>query len=286
MSSIWDSLISQFSTTLSIETSTPVDSISSVETDAHPFRLRTPRGTLKARHVIHATNAFAGHLVPGLRDKMTGLRAHMSAQRPGTTFKSGSKGERSWSIMYGSGFDYMTQRPEPAGDLMIGGGFFRSIKQGLDQMGVWDDSEMDALTATHLNGILPTVFAPHWGPDAPAGRLKKMWSGTISFTADSIPFVGRLDPRLTGRRVKTAPSKQQPEPGEWISAGYHGDGMIYAWLCGTALGLMLADSEDESVPERPGQPGGRVDDWLPKELRISYDRVQKISLADLASELE
>ncbi|KAK0653383.1 hypothetical protein DIS24_g6135 [Lasiodiplodia hormozganensis] len=295
VASVWKSLLTQFPTVLSIETGTPVESISSAESDAHPFLLQTPRGIVRARHVVHATNAFASHLIPGLRNKMTGLRAHMSAQRPGQSFKSDPKGGRSWSIMYGSGFDYMTQRPaapdsKTGGHLMIGGGFFRSIKQGLDQMGVWDDSKLDALTATHLNGILPTVFSPqHWGADAPAGRLKQMWSGTICFTADSVPFVGRVDPRLTGRKVKPAAvqSEQQPQPGEWIAAGYHGDGMIYAWLCGSAVGLMLAGSdEDENVPERPGLPGGRVDGWLPEELRISYDRVRKLTLADLADELE
>ncbi|GME37126.1 putative FAD dependent oxidoreductase protein [Neofusicoccum parvum] len=290
VSSVWKSLLTQFPSILSIETTTPVKSISSTDSDLYPFQLHTPRGILKSRHVVHATNAFTGHLIPGLREKMTGLRAHMSAQRPGSSFKSDSKGERSWSIMYGSGFDYITQRPSPSsgsgGDIMIGGGFFRSEKQGLDQMGVWDDSKIDVLTATHLNGILPTVFSPHWGADASEGRLKNMWTGTICFTADSVPFVGRLDPRLTGRRINALSSKQQPAPGEWISAGYHGDGMIYAWLCGTALGLMLANSDDEDVPERPGQPGGRVEEWLPEELRISYDRVRNVSLADLASELE
>lgn len=283
VSSIWKSLLAQFPN-LSLETTTPVESISSIESDSHPFEIHTPRGVLKCRHVVHATNAFSGHLIPGLREKMTGLRAHMSAQRPGATFQSDTNGARSWSIMYGSGFDYMTQRP--TGDLMIGGGFFRSMKQGLDQMGVWDDSKLDALTATHLNGILPTVFSPHWGADAPEGRLKQMWSGTICFTADSLPFVGRLDPRLTGRPAITSSSKKHPEPGEWISAGYHGDGMIYAWLCGAAVGLMLANSDEEDVPEQPGLPGGRLEEWLPREVRITYSRVQDISLVDLASELE
>ncbi|KAH7036317.1 FAD dependent oxidoreductase-domain-containing protein [Macrophomina phaseolina] len=300
VASIWRSLLSQFPTALSIETTTPVQSISSAseDSDPYPFHLHTPRGTLRARQVVHATNAFAGHLVPGLRAKMTGLRAHMSAQRPGAAFPSDARGERSWSIMYGAGFDYMTQRPSSpspqssllSGDLMLGGGFFRSPEQGLDQMGVWDDSQTDALTATHLNGILPAVFgAQNWGVDAPEGRLVKMWSGTICFTADAVPFVGKLDPRLTGRAAPSSSKQKQqpgPEPGEWIAAGYHGDGMIYAWLCGTAVGLMLAGSEEEDVPERPGQPGGRVAEWLPRELRVTYERVRKISLADLAGELE
>ncbi|OJD31293.1 fad dependent oxidoreductase [Diplodia corticola] len=346
VASVWHSLLTQFPSTLSIETSTPVERIASAASDNHhhhPFLCHTPRGVVRARHVVHATNAFASHLVPGLRTKMTGLRAHMSAQRPGTAFVSDPAGARSWGIMYGAGFDYVTQRPAAAaatttttttkaagpgtspsddlgqpsdggaeggearaggeeggggGDILLGGGFLRSLKQGLDQTAVWDDSRLDALTATHLNGVLPAVFGPrHWGPDAPGGRLKSMWSGTICFTADAVPFVGRVDPRLTGRSVgvgKADAAERREgvveagvEPGEWIAAGYHGDGMIYAWLCGTAVGLMLAGSEDdEGLPDRPGLPGGKVDAWLPRELRISYDRVKGLSLADLADEME
>ncbi|KAK8223658.1 FAD dependent oxidoreductase-domain-containing protein [Phyllosticta capitalensis] len=281
VTSIWKDLTQQFPSSISIETNTPVDSLEVDETTARPFKVQTPRGDLRCRHVVHANNAFASHLIPGLKGKMTGLRAHMTAQRPGLHFED-CQGNRSWSIIYGSGFDYMTQRPSSgagAGDLMIGGGFFRSPKAGLDQFGVWDDSKLEPMTSTHLNGILPTVFGLNWGPDSPEGRLKQMWSGTICYTADILPYCGKLDPRLTSRKTK------QQDAGEWISAGYHGDGMVHAWLCGTAVGLMMSGSEEEQLEERPGIPAGPLAEWFPPEMRITNKRIQRANLADIADEI-
>ncbi|KAK7521367.1 FAD dependent oxidoreductase-domain-containing protein [Phyllosticta citriasiana] len=281
VTSIWNDLTKRFPSTLSIETDTPVESIDVDEANSHPFKVHTPRGELRCRHVVHANNAFASHLIPGLKSKMTGLRAHMSAQRPGIEFED-CKGDRSWSFIYNTGFDYITQRPsseaEP-GDLMIGGGFFRSPKAGLDQFGIWDDSKIEPMTMTHLNGILPTVFGAHWGPDAREGRLKQIWSGIICYTADILPYVGKLDHRLTSRKTK------QKDAAEWISAGYHGDGMVQAWLCGTALGLMMSDSENEVLEERPGIPGGTLAEWFPHEMLITYKRIQRANLADIADEI-
>ncbi|KAK7539771.1 FAD dependent oxidoreductase-domain-containing protein [Phyllosticta citribraziliensis] len=281
VTSIWNDLTTRFPTSLSIETNTPVESIDVDKANANPFRVLTPRGELRCRHVVHANNAFASHLIPGLKSKMTGLRAHMSAQRPGTEFED-CEGNRSWSIIYNNGFDYMTQRPSSEagpGDLMIGGGFFRSPKAGLDQFGIWDDRKLEPMTSTHLNGILPTVFGAHWGPDAREARLKQIWSGIICYTADILPYVGKLDPRLTSRKTK------QKDAAEWISAGYHGDGMVQAWLCGTALGLMMSDSENEVLEERPGIPGGLLAEWFPPEMRITYKRIKRANLADIADEI-
>jgi hypothetical protein len=33
-------------------------------------------------------------------------------------------------------------------------------------------------------------------------------------------------------------------PAEWISAGYNGEGMVNAWMCWVALGLMVLGRED------------------------------------------
>ena len=45
---------------------------------------------------------------------------------------------------------------------MIGGGFMRSLKQGIDQVGVYDDgAALDGLTVAHIAGIFPSIFHPH-----------------------------------------------------------------------------------------------------------------------------
>jgi glycine/D-amino acid oxidase-like deaminating enzyme len=263
-----------------------VESVS-VSTDGpagFPYALKTNRGTLFVRHVVHATNAFASNLVPGLRRCIVGGRAHMSAQQPGYDFPN-SGGMRSWSIIYGDAFDYVSQRPsapeEPQGDLMIGGGFMRSSKQGVDHVGLYDDgAALDALTISHLVGIVPAIFYPRWGHGA---AMKQAWSGIIGLTGDSLPFVGRLPTTMTHRDTKKKSNSAGTDGhGEWIAAGFSGEGMTWAWLCGAAVGIMIAGSEEEELPAEPGRPGGRLVDWLPHELLVSNKRIRSADVSHLA----
>lgn len=282
MTAIWSDLLNRYSKSLSIETSTTVLDVelgSSVSgSGSYPYLVKTSRGIIQARHVVHATNAFSTQLVPGLRGKMTSLLAHMSAQRPGKEFPD-VNGSRSWSVMFGHGFDYITQRPTVngvPGEIMLGGGFSQSEKQGVDQIGIFDDSKLNTLTVAHLDGIMPTIFSPNWGDDAVGGRMKRVWSGVVAISADFRPFVGRLDHRLTGRKVDESRS------GEWIAAGYTGDGMVWAWLCGTALGVMITGKQDEKLPPAYGRPGGTLAEWFPEDLYATPQRVNRMDVADLA----
>ncbi|CRK17779.1 hypothetical protein BN1708_003057 [Verticillium longisporum] len=282
--SIWKRLLDDFPEQLFVETMTPVEAISTSpdELADFPYIVHTPRGTVHVRHVVHATNAFASHLVPGLRSKITGVRAHMSSQRPGDLFPN-CQGQRSWGVIYGGAFDYVTQRPsspdEPQGDLMLGGGFSRSLKQGVDQVGLYDDgARIDALTVSHISGIFPAVFSPKWGEGA---SVENAWSGILGMTGDFLPFVGRLHSGLTGRKV--ASKKVRGLHGEWIAAGFSGEGMVWAWLSGTALGIMVDGCEEEELAAAPGRPKGKTVEWLPRELMVSSARMRSADISNLAS---
>jgi glycine/D-amino acid oxidase-like deaminating enzyme len=287
VTSVWRSLLSRHEKFLSLETGTPVSDITNDGPQDFPFILHTPRGSICTAHVVHATNAFSSQLIPGLRGKMTGLCATMSAHEARPAFPE-TGGEHSWSFIYAGGFDYMTQRPGTHGDLMLGGGFIQSANNGLDCVANWKDDQVDPLSESHLRGIIPTVFASKNKKDADISSLKKIWSGTICVTGDLLPFVGKVDPKLTGRKVPK-PSKTSsitPEaPAEWISAGYMGDGMVWAWLSGVGLALSILGLEDEDIPARPGIPGGFLKSWFPKSLKINYKRIQRCDIKDIADRL-
>ncbi|UKZ56100.1 hypothetical protein TrVGV298_009928 [Trichoderma virens] len=199
VTSTWNDLITRFPN-LTVSTHTPVSSITTNhDSSSFPYTVHSSRGSIRTRHVLHATNAYTGHLVPALRDCLTGVIGHMTAQQPGAGFAPVCHGGRSWSVIYGNGFDYVTQRPDgndgAPGPLMIGGGLFRSKDEGLDQIGVWDDSKVDTFPLMHLRGSMATVFEPKWGA---GGELKGAWSGIMGFTGDTLPFVGSLSPATGG----------------------------------------------------------------------------------------
>ncbi|OLN86622.1 putative oxidoreductase OrdL 1 [Colletotrichum chlorophyti] len=289
---LWRELLDDHGERLSLETGTGVEGIE--EGEGGGFVVSTGRGKVKARHVVHATNAHASQFLPGLRGKMAGVKAHMTAQRPGDGF-AWRDGKRSWSILYEGGglFDYVSQRPN--GDVMLGGGFGRSSGQGADMVGVYDDGCTEALTVTHVAGVMQAVFGEAW-----EGHVTRVWSGILGVTGDMAPFVGRVPGSVSGRGAKEVKRKavkgkrvddddedrwEGAAAGEWISAGYCGDGMVWAWLCGTALGIMISGKEDVALAKDAGFPGGRLEEWFPKEILITEARVSKADMSNLVDEL-
>ena len=205
-------------------------------------------------------------------------------------------GQRSY-VFYpgGLGYDYLTQLPTGEHELMFGGGWAAAaLASALADLGRADDASFSVSGAAHLAGALPLYFARDaWGREKapeddgadgvrwPEGRTKSVWGGILGISADGLPWVGRLPHKLAGRApppassAPRAPCKETGEvrattaaPGEWISAGYTGEGMVHAWMSGKALANMVLDKEDA------------IQDWFPETLRITEARWKKASLED------
>ncbi|EUC62441.1 FAD-dependent oxidoreductase, putative [Rhizoctonia solani AG-3 Rhs1AP] len=252
-------------------------------TSAEPFyTLQTEKGQITTSHIIHATNAHVGHLVPGLRAKVFPLRQTMTAQShrslaqaPGS---SAQPGGRSFSLMYSEGFDYLTQRPD--GTVMLGGGFAQSPQQGMAEVGISTDDSYDPTGAAHVCGALDVMFKdPEHPPstnDANAeNRVKSIWSGSLGISADALPWVGRLPTRLTGRKAPPADTQSKiASPGEWVSAGYSGEGMVNAALCAKALAMMIIKPNEDNVSS-----------WFPEQMRVTEKRCKKADPSALLQNL-
>lgn len=232
----------------------------------------------------------------------------MSAQRPGLSLhQTTQSGWRSF-VFYrgGSGYDYLTQLPTGEHELMFGGGWAQATSDSLPDVGIADDSETSFEAQAHLAGALPQYFGLcNWGKEAISvpgdsdkgevlwaeGRTKAQWSGILGISVDLLPWVGRLTPKISGRTQPRQPAgsadsassssnedrdkdkdKEAPgtaAPGEWLSAGYTGEGMVHAWMSGKALAYMVLDRETE------------IQSWFPDILRVTEKRWKKASLDDL-----
>ncbi len=222
----------------------------------------------------------------------------MSAQRPGTGLSTSAHppGDRAHVFYYAPpGYDYLTQLPKHSGEaeLLFGGGAVQGGRIILSELGVSDDSAYNMAIASHIQGALPEYFGrANWGaegvPPAAAGeadflfpspwasgRVKALWTGILGISADLQPWVGRVPSAVSGRALP-APEKNDAvrslaAPGEWVSAGYSGEGMVHAWLCAHALALMLLGLE-----EKQGVPT-----WFPDEYRLTEKRLKRATLERL-----
>lgn len=270
---------------------TPCTSISGPESAEGLYSLETPKGTIQTPHVVHATNAWASHLIPGMREKIIPARGVMTAQGPRPGLGEGSKKKRptAWTgqrsfVFYPSNsfdvYDYLTQQPaadsavsiypKSAGELMFGGGFGRD-NGFLTEVGNVDDRGWNSRTASYLQGALSDYFKVD--DNDSKEEVKATWGGILGISVDQQPWVGRIPATITSRGsvFGGAPTATNlAAPGEWMAAGYTGEGMVHAWQSGKALAYMVLGIDE-----------GGILDWLPEVFRISEERWKEVEIEDL-----
>ncbi|OPB40762.1 FAD dependent oxidoreductase [Trichoderma guizhouense] len=254
---IFSSLLEKHHDRFSVEQHTPATSITRVQSNEYPYLINTPRGYIKAKHVVHCTEGHVGHLLPRLRGLVFPRRGQMTVQAPGPEFPA-LDGRRSWSFYFENGFDYLSQNAR-TGDVFLGGGDIGEDAY-VSQLGESSDENENVVAKAHLVGILPSILkkAPSSGGHNPRGlEVKSSWTGIMCTPLDGLPLVGKLPQEALDR-----PSGSH-SAAEWISAGYNGYGMVNAWLCGRATAEMILKRD--------------VSSWFPEQYLITTDRVEDLN---------
>lgn len=76
--------------------------------------------------------------------------------------------------------------------------------------------------------------------------MKAAWTGIMGLSADGQPWVGRV-PRAVSQRAEPSAggaTTALASNGEWIAAGFTGEGMTHAWLSGVALARMMLSAQE------------------------------------------
>jgi gamma-glutamylputrescine oxidase len=164
------------------------------------IEVETPRGRVRARHVVLACNARTGRLWHRLRKIITPLRGQMLSSRPmRPIFRIGLAVD--WGAVY--------WRQTTDGVIVLGG------YRGLDP--VAETSAREALNPRIQSAL--SCFLPESFPGFPAVAVCQRWSGIMDQTADGKPIIGRWP----------------DTPNIWIIAGFGGHGLPPALGVGEAL---------------------------------------------------
>ncbi|KAI1073219.1 hypothetical protein LB507_010863 [Fusarium sp. FIESC RH6] len=251
LTAVLASLRMGFADRFALETNTPVTSVRAAE---DVYIVNTPRGSIRAKHVIHCTNGYSAHLIPGLIGSLYPLRGTMSTQKLGPGFPHAGD-TMSWSQESHGTYDgktghvhlglYYAQQNAKTGVMFLGG-----ESQSLRTLLSSDDSSVADDARATLTSAAPKI----WKDAAPARPLE-VWSGIMGFTADGMPIVGKLPRSLTGRLGS----------GEWIAAGFNGHGMDKCWLSGEAIARMVLGERDVAgFPKAYLVTDERVKTWSPE----------------------
>ncbi|KAF8182953.1 FAD dependent oxidoreductase [Pholiota molesta] len=243
-------------------THTPCTTITSTSTG---YVVHTPRGEVRTAHVIHATNAWSSHLLPGMRGKIIPTRTSMTAQRPGKGLSKSWAGNRAF-VFY--------PIENTSNEAHLGGALERFFAAHWGAEAEDEDKDNNSpsdQTSDGRTGDLYEEREPKWGK----GRVRAAWSGLLGMSADLQPWVGRV-PYAASRRKEPAAAtvdRGLAPPGEWICAGYTGEGMVHAWLSGKALARMVLD-----LPEKLGRSEEAL--RLPQPFLITAKRLREARYED------
>lgn len=234
---------------LNLQTETPAVRVLKIEDTTGEYLVQTLRGEIRAQKVILASNGYTAQLCPELQGVIVPLRGHMTAQRPGSNLpKDGLS--RTYSFIYDDGYEYMIPRPQGskfAGDIMIGGGTTKAPEEGLREFGETDDTTTVPVVRKYLEECTKDYFGSNWGKDHPEGRIRRVWTGIMGYSADGFPLVGQV------------PGKN----GLYISASFQGSGMVLCFLAARAL-VSMVNHDDEA----------KLNQWFPKAFRMAPERTK------------
>lgn len=250
---IWEILLDEFPSQISLETNTPATQVlyEPESSTSHPYLLETPRGIIRARHVVYCTNGYSGHILPKLRGIIWPCRETVTVRDLGK-YSAHIRGDKeSWSIVQKGTVDddsktmestllYIQQNAQ-SGYWFIGGGL-NNLEETLSA----DDRDVDLRSADYLDRRLREFLGASDAED----KMISSWTGVQGMTSDHTPIVGRLPEALTGRKGEN----------EWIAAGYNGGGMCICWLAGLTVAKMI--TEDGAVPN-----------WFPETMLLTKERL-------------
>jgi glycine/D-amino acid oxidase-like deaminating enzyme len=168
--------------------------------------LETTAGSLSAKKVLVATNAWIGELLPAFARLVVPVRGQMLSYAPvPSVFTTGMAASLS------STGDYWQQRPD--GTILLGG--CRTAAENSDEGMTESIPSQEVQTA--LEHVLPRLF-PHLN----TLQVQQRWAGIMAFTPDLLPI-----------------ADQAPDlPGCWGVGGFCGHGMPF----GIRVSQLLAEA--------------------------------------------
>lgn len=219
---------------INVQANTPVKEIITLEDGT--FLVKTPRGEVKAKKVVLATNGYTAALSSKFEDKIVPIKASCSQIVPIDEGKRAPNLMNSCSVVREKGaFDYLINRAD--GSCIVGGGmqFYTGDKDAwYDTV---DDStlfypESNPLKTWYDTFMQKTFFS--W--ENVTTKVAYLWSGITGYTADGLPYTGEIP----------------GEPNKYVTAGFNGHGMPRIMLCSKAISECLLEGktiQETAIPK-------------------------------------
>ena len=156
-----------------LQTMTPVTSLSEKPLADGRWLIETPRGLIKAKKVLLATNAYTADIAPQFKNHIVPVRGICSriAVPEG---EAKSYLSQTYSIRHGpSMYDYLIPRPD--GSIIVGGAKPNFWSDSSHWYNVKDDSQLIEPAKAYFDGLMQRTFI---GWENSGAYTDKVWTGS------------------------------------------------------------------------------------------------------------
>ncbi|KKY24394.1 putative fad dependent oxidoreductase superfamily [Phaeomoniella chlamydospora] len=207
---------------LNLQTHTLVTSISEAQDANKTWTINSERGSIKAKTVIFASNAYTSALLAEYKNKIVPVRGFCSR-----IVTPGPNPPPHLSCTYTLRFndweyDYLIPRPD--GSIIVGG----ARKNYLQTLSNWYDNVNDSTVPPSVNQYFDGYMQRHFhGWETSGAYTDRVWSGIMGYSTDYLPHIGAV------------PHK----PNQFILAGFTGHGMPEIFLSAKGIAQMVRDGK-------------------------------------------
>ncbi|KIY52156.1 DAO-domain-containing protein [Fistulina hepatica ATCC 64428] len=246
---------------LHLQTWIPVLSVT--PTNGGAWSVETERGSIIAPTIVHATNAYAGALLPDMAHMVTPTPHMCNRVIPPRAWSGGNALQNSYGVLVPGGALYSINPTQGGQGIVLFGG----SNPAQHKLHEYVDAHPGSRTDDGLANFAPVTQAVEdfiksdfegWDTDyAPGEGPDYAWSGIIGMSADGVPFVGAVPGR----------------PGQWICAGHSGHGMARCFTFAPGLVRLLQGGTwaDTSLPDVYELTPERVEALRPKKKSTGID---------------
>merc|ERR1712093_275288 len=207
---------------VNLQTHTPVQEVASSQDSGGYWKVTTPRGLIKAKTIIYASNAYTSNILPQYKDKIVPVRGICcritTAKKPAPhLLNSYMLRHSTWEQ------DYLIPRTD--GSVIVGGGggtYYPILESWYDNV---DDSTLIESAKKYFDGYMQRTFS---GWEDSGAAVDKIWTGIMGYSADGLPHIG------------VVPGK----PNQFILAGFTGHGMPQIFLSARGIASMAVEGKD------------------------------------------
>ncbi|KAJ5784051.1 uncharacterized protein N7518_009728 [Penicillium psychrosexuale] len=217
---------------VNLQTHTPVSGItkSTPSTSSHPWTVNTARGSVAAKTVVLATNAYTSSLAPQYKEKIIPVRGTCSrivVPRGSTAPPLTNTYTLRWNNW---NYDYLIPRAD--GSIVVGGARPAFIDDLDSWYNVSDDSLVLEPAVRYWDNYMQRNFV---GWENSHAYTDRVWTGIMGYSSDGLPHIGLV------------PGQKD----QYIIAGFTGHGMPQIFLAAEGLAKMVLNDIDFAQTRLP-----------------------------------